>query len=210
MTLSGGKRMELELTNIIEKLKTEGVGEADKEAARIISEAKDKAKSIVDGAKKDKEKMVHDAEQQAAMLKKNGEEALQQASRDTLLALKQSITKLFDSAFRAQVSAEMSPDVLKDMIVRLVENIAKEKTFNVEVLVSDKDKKELEKTLFAALKGELQKKVTLKTSPNVERGFLIGEKDGTSFYDFTDGAVAEAFTSYLNPKIAELLVSDEK
>ncbi len=202
--------MEVELKSIIEKLKSEGVEEAEKQASGIISRAEEKAEGIINGAEKDKEEILKSAEKKAAMLKKNGEEALKQASRDALLALKQSITTLFDRVFREQVSAEMSPDVLKDMIVRLVENIARDKTFNVEILLSEEDRKNLEKTLFTALGEKLKKAVTLKVSPSVERGFLIGEKDGTSFYDFTDEAVAEAFISYLNPKIAEILAPGEK
>ncbi|MGB2600994.1 MAG: V-type ATP synthase subunit E [Candidatus Omnitrophota bacterium] len=199
--------MEMELKNIIDKIKTEGVSEAEKQAAGITSQAEAKAKSIVEAAQKEKDAIIKEAGQAAEKMQKNGEEAIKQASRDVLLGLRQSIVGLYDTVIKRDVSEQLSPDVLKGMISQLTESITKNKKFDVEVLLSEKDKKQLEEMLLSGLKKELKKSVDIKASPNVEHGFRIGEKDGSSYYDFTDEAIAEAFKAYLNPKIAQILMS---
>ena len=117
---------------------------------------------------------------------------------------------LFDSILKRDVAEKLSTDILKDMIIRLVEGIAKKKNFEVEILLSEKDKKQLEDVLLKELKKETGKSVTLKVSSSVEHGFLIGEKDGSSYYDFTDEAITEAFKTYLNPKITQILSPGEQ
>ncbi|MFQ5951864.1 MAG: V-type ATP synthase subunit E [Candidatus Omnitrophota bacterium] len=199
--------MEMDLQNIIDKLKQEGVGEAEKKAEDIIHQAEKKALSIAEEAKGREEEIIRKAEQEAERLRKNGEEAVRQASRDVLLSLREQITGLFDRIVRQEVAGQMSPAVLKEMIVKLASKFEKDETLDVEILLSEKDKKDLEKTLFAALKGEMKKGITLKASPKVEHGFLIGIKGKSSYYDFTDEAIAEAFMAHLNPKITEILTS---
>jgi vacuolar-type H+-ATPase subunit E/Vma4 len=130
---------------------------------------------------------------------------LRQASRDVLLGLRENIVALFDGIIKKEIARQMSPDVLKEVLVKLIESFAKEKQFEVEVLLSEKDKKSMEKTLLSALKEDLKKGVTLKVSPSIEHGFRIGRKGEHSYYDFTDEAIAESFKTYLNPKVTELL-----
>ena len=202
--------MEMDLQSIISKLKTEGVGEAEKEAADIVEEAKKKAADIVEEAKQREEEIIKKAEQEADRLKKNGEEAIRQASRDVLLSLREQIIALLDKVTKYEVAAQMSPALLKDMISKLAGKFERDKKLDVEILLSEKEKKDLEKVLIGALKKEMKKGVTIKTSPIVEHGFFIGEKGKSSYYDFTDEAVDEAFMAHLNPKITEILTSNKK
>ncbi|MFC1480004.1 V-type ATP synthase subunit E [Candidatus Omnitrophota bacterium] len=202
--------MEMDLKNIIEKIKEEGVSEADQKAAEIVEGAQKKAQDIIQAAKKEQEEIIKKAAQEAEKLTNNGEEALKQASRDVLLSLRENIVALFDRLTKENIAEELSPDVLKEMIIRLVESVTKQKQFDIEVLLSKKDKDALEGGLFAALKKEAKKGVTFKAAPGIEHGFRIGEKGGTSYYDFTDEAIMEAFKRYLNPKIAEVLTAGAK
>jgi len=202
--------MEMDLQHIIDKIKEEGVGEAEKTASGIIERAKKEEKAIIDGAETEKDDIIDKARQEADRLKKNGEEAIRQASRDVLLALRERILALFDKVMKKEVTKQLSTDVLKDMIVRLVENFREKGEIEVEVLLSKKDKTDLEQVLFKHLKGEIAKGVTLKVSPGIEKGFRIGEKDKNAYYDFTDDAIAEAFKTFLNPKVTEILNSEKK
>ncbi len=197
--------MEMDLNGIINKIKEEGVGEAEKNAVAIISRAREEAIDIVEAAKKEKEEIIKTARQEAERLQKNGEEAIKQASRDVVLSLKDKITALFDSIIKREVASNLQVDWLREMITHLVKNFKTDDTFEVEVLLSEKDKQYLEKSVFAELKGKMAEGVTLKVSPNVENGFRIGEKGKNSFYDFTDEAITEAFKTFLNPKITEIL-----
>ncbi len=197
--------MEMDLKNIIEKIKTEGVGEAEKEAQEMTDKAKEEAKNIIDAAEKQKEEIIAKAKQDAEKFQKNSEEALKQASRDVLLSLRQNIVALFDKVMKKEIGEQLSSEVLKEMIVKLVDLADQKEGYEVEVLLNDTDKKNLEKIFVGALKKEMQKGVTLKVSSGVEHGFRIGEKSGSSYYDFTDDAIAEAFKLYLNQKMAEVL-----
>ena len=197
--------MEMELKNIIEKIKAEGVEEADKHASTIVEEAEAKAKKIIEEAETKKAKLIKEAQKESEKLKTNGEEALRQASRDVLLVLRERIVELFNKITEKEVGNELSPDILGQMMVKAVEDLRKTGDVNIEVLLSEKDKDEVEKKVFDALKKEAKKGLTLKVSPRVERGFLIGEKDAQLYYDVTDGAIAEAFNLFLNPRIEKIL-----
>ncbi len=202
--------MEMDLKSIIDKIKTEGVSEAEQKAADITAQAENKADSIIKEADQKKEKILKKAEQDAGNLKKNAEEAVKQASRDVLLSLREQIIGLFDRVVKQEVAREMPPAALKEMIIAVSEKFKKEGLLDIEILLSEKDKKDLENTLLSALKKEMKKGVTIKTSPSIEHGFLIGEKGKSSYYDFTDDAIAEAFTAHLNPKIVEILTAGKK
>ena len=108
--------MEVELKNIIDKIKQEGVEEAEKRGAEIVSKAHAEAGALLDGAKKEKEEIIKRAEDDAAKLKKNTEEALRQASRDVVLSLRENILKLFDNIIKRDVAGQLSPDVMKEML----------------------------------------------------------------------------------------------
>jgi len=181
--------MEMELKNIIEKIKAEGVEEADKQASTITEEAEKKAKKIIEDAEAKKTKLLKEAKKESEKLKANGEEALRQASRDVLLVLRERIVELFNKITEKEVGNELSPDVLAQMIVKAVEDLRKTGDVNVEVLLSEKDKDNVEKKVFSTLKKEAAEGLTLKVSPRVEKGFLIGEKDAQLYYDVTDGAL---------------------
>jgi V/A-type H+-transporting ATPase subunit E len=197
--------MEMELKGIIEKIKEEGVEEGEKKAADIISQAEERARNAMGSAEKEGEDIIKKAEKEAEKLRKNGEEALQQASRDVLLSLRQEIVALFDRVIKEETAKQLSPELLKGMITTLVEKFEKNGETDVEVLLSAKDKTALEKMLLTGLKEKMAKGVTLKASPKVEKGFMIGGKGKESYYDFTDEAITEAFKAFLNPKITGLL-----
>ena len=197
--------MEMDLKNIIDRIKEEGVGEAERKAADIISQAEDKAKDTLSGAEAEKEEVLKKAAEKAGKLKKNSEEALRQAARDVLLGLRGQITDLFDRVMKEKVAGQLTPDVLKEMIIRLVDHFKEDEKADIEILFSEKDKKALEKELLADLEKEMAKGVLIKASSGVEKGFRIGKKDENSYYDFTDEAIMETFKAFLNPKITELL-----
>ena len=198
----------MELKNIIEKIKSEGVEEAEQKDSKIVKEAEQKASKIVKEAEEKKKDIIEQAKKEADKLKTNGEEALRQASRNVLLSLKEKITDLFNKVTEKKIGEELSPDALSQIIVKAIQDIKKTGEANIEVLLSEKDKDEVEKAVFSALKKEVSEGVTVKVSPRVEKGFLIGEKGTQMYYDVTDAAIAEAFNLFLNPRIEKILKED--
>ncbi|UCD54678.1 MAG: hypothetical protein JSV93_03915 [Candidatus Omnitrophota bacterium] len=195
--------MEMELNNLIDKIKREGVEEAEKEAGELVSDAQGKARQIINTAESEKADIIKQAEGEIRNFRKNAEKAVKQAARDALLNLRERVNEFFVRMVKDKISGELTPEVLKEVIIKAIANFRKDGTSDIEVLVSKKDRDELQKSLFKALAKDI--KLTLTGAPGIEKGFRIGEKGKDSYFDFTGEAIAESFTRYLNPKLAEML-----
>jgi V/A-type H+-transporting ATPase subunit E len=194
--------MEVKLDSLIEKIKSEGVEGAQKESNEIIEKAKKDAADIVAKAKKEAEEMAAKAEAKAKDFQVNAELAIQQAARDGELLFKGKITALFDAVFKRQVKSALTPDFMKEMILKI---IADWKEPKVEVTVSEGDQAKLEKILFDEIKEDVKKGIMIKPSSNVEAGFQIGLQNENVYYDFTDDSIAAILKSFLNPRLNEIL-----
>lgn len=197
--------MEMELKGLIEKIKKDGVQEAEKKAQDIIQQAEQKAKAIVNDAENQSKIIIQKAQQEADKFKKMADESIRQSVRDVLLMLKQKIVGIFDTVLKRGISKEMGISALGECIIKLIEGFRKEEKLDIEVLLNKKDKDNVEKAIIRALTDEMRKGVTVKISPEIESGFRIGRKGENYYYDFTDEAVAEAFRQYLNPKLIKVL-----
>ena len=108
--------MDVKLENLIEKIRKEGIEEAQSSSDEIVKEAKQKAASIIDKANKDAEKIVQDAEAKADQFKTYAESDVKQAARNTELLLKEKITALFNGVFKRQVGGVLDAEYLKVFI----------------------------------------------------------------------------------------------
>jgi len=200
--------MEIELNNLIEKIKKEGVEKAEKDANALIEKAKAKSEAILRQAEQEKDEIIKEAEARVGELKKTQEKALKQAARDILLTLRSRVVEFFHRVVKEKIAGQLKPDVLKDLIAKTIENFRKNENLDVDILLSKEDRDKLKKYLFDALSVEAKKHVTLTKSDGIEKGFRIGEKGKDSYFDFTDEAIAEAFSRYLNPALVEMLDID--
>ncbi|MBN2010187.1 hypothetical protein JW960_12650 [candidate division KSB1 bacterium] len=195
--------MDVKLDSLIEKIKKEGIEEAQSSADEIVKEARKKATKIVEDAKKEAEKVVDDGKRKVDQFKATAEADLQQAARNAELLLKEKFTALFDAVFKREVGEKLSADFMKDVILKIVDSWAKDA--NAEVVLNDKDKKALETVLFKGVKEDAKKGVTLKVSPDVANGFRIGVKGSDVYYDFSDDAIAAVLKSLINPNLKAIL-----
>lgn len=194
--------MEVKLDSLIEKIKSEGVEGAQRASNEIIEKAKKDAAEIVAKAKKEAEEAMAKAEAKAKAFQTNSELAIRQAARDGELLFKGRITALFDAVFKRQTQSALTPDFMKEMILKIVADWKKP---NVEVTVSEDEAAKLEKVLFAGLAEDVKKGITIKPSSNVAGGFQIGLRGENVYYDFTDDTIAAIFKSFLNPRLNEIL-----
>ena len=67
------------------------------------------------------------------------------------------------------------------------------------------DAKALEKSLMKAFKERLETGINVLPDYNIKAGFKWTEKGYSSYCDFTNESVAEAFSAYLSPRIREIL-----
>ena len=195
--------MDVKLENLIEKIKKEGVEEARETSEKMVQDSRTEAKAIVEKAEKDASQRMKEAEAHAERFQKQAELAIRQSMRDAVLALKEQLTALFDRVFRQEVADTLKPDVLEAMILKVVGAWAEKP--EMEITVSDADRKALEALLAKALNKALKDAVTLRASGDIGGGFRIGLKKGDVYYDFSDESIAGMLRHYLNPKINEIL-----
>ena len=195
--------MDVKLDSLIEKIRKEGIEEAEQKAESIIKEAKQKAASIVDNAKKEAEKLVEDGKKQVDQYRETSEVNLKQTARNIELLLKEKINSVFDSVFKREIDESMKPDFLKDMITKIVDTWAKDS--KAEIVLNEKEKDQLENVLFSAVRKDLKDSITIRLSNDISNGFRIGLKGQEVYYDFTDDSIAEVLKSLINPKLKEIL-----
>ncbi len=198
--------MEIQLQELIDKIKTDGVAVAEQDASKKLADANAQAEKIVADAKAEADRIVAQAKEENARLEKASEDAIRQAGRNILIEFRESITKELDALVKADVNQAYTKDVLGTLIPNVVEAWAKNTDAeDVGVLLNTEDLNALEQGLTSALKAKLNGGITLKADDSFEGGFRIAEKDGTAYYDFSAEAVADMFATYLNPRIAAIL-----
>lgn len=195
--------MDIQLQELIEKIKKDGIESAGEEAAKIKSAAEAEAKRIIEAAKKEADEIVSKGKNEAERDRKAGVAAVEQASRNLILAFKSEIEELLRKIIARETSKSYDDDVLKAAIPEVVKGWAG----GVNVILGESRLRSLEGWSKSALSAEISRGVELKAGKNLSGGFRIGEKDGSAYYDFSAEAVAEQLASYVNPKLAETLKS---
>ncbi len=198
--------MDVQLQELIDKIKRDGVATAESEAQKIISEAEKKAASIVKEAEEKAEGIVKNAKAETERMEKASEDAITQAGRNLIISFRDGINKELSALVMSGTEAALDKDVLKKLVPETVKAwAANTDAKDLTVLLSAKDLKALESGLKTALKTQISKGLEIKADSSLNSGFRIGAKDGSAFYDFSAEEVAGLFSSYLNPKTTELM-----
>ena len=203
--------MDVQLQELIDKIKKDGVTAAEKQAAKIISDAQQKADGIIADAEAKSADIIKKAKAETARMEKSEEEAVKQACRNMLLSFKDSIVETLAGLVKEETTKATTADVLKKLIPETVKAWAKNSDASeMSVLVPEADLKKLTTAFKTSLKAEIKKGLEIKPDKTISAGFRIGVKNGAAFYDYSADSVSELFAMYLNPKIAELLKTAAK
>lgn len=210
--------MEVQIDMLIEKVKQHGIAEGKKQADTLVQEARSEARAVVESAQRDAQRIVAEAQAQAALLEQRGADALKQARRDLLLTVKEDLRALFESFLRQETRKAMSGESLKELLVRALSAWKFGSGESVFISLSEADAKTI---LAEALAGALQvagqtagqsagqgagAAFSVKGDAGISGGFRISRKsDGALQFDFTDEALSRALTSFLTPKLQEIL-----
>ena len=197
--------MDVQLQELIDKIKSEGIKTAEQESARVLKEAEHKANDILADAHDEASSIIAKAKEEAHRFEQTAKEAVKQAGRNTILSLRTRVIEIFDAVIAEETKQAYSLKVLEEAIVSLIKAWSKEQVPNLQVLMSSSDLKKIEKQLKSRLAAELKKGVELKPFPELQAGFRIAMKDGSAYYNFSDQGIAEILAEYLNPKIAEIV-----
>lgn len=203
--------MDVQLQELIDKIKKDGVVTAEAEAAKIVEASEKKAESIIADAQAKAAEIIKNAKAETERMEKASEEAIIQAGRNMLLSFKDSLIGELDGLIKAETEKAESKDVLTKLIPETVKAWAKNADASeLSVLLSEKDLKILESALTSELKAEVSKGLEIKPDKTLSAGFRIGVKNGAAYYDYSAESLSEMFAAYLNPKVAALLKTAAK
>jgi V/A-type H+-transporting ATPase subunit E len=197
--------MDIQVQELINKIKKDGIESSSQEAARIKKEAETEARHIIEAAEKNAEDIVNQGKHDAERFEKAGIAALEQASRNLLLAFKDEIKNLLDRIVSERVSANYNDEVLKTALPDLIKAWAVKGGDNLSVILPESELSKLQSYFGGKLSEELKKGVELKASRKLASGFRISNREGSVYYDFSADAVAALLSTYLNPKLTEIL-----
>ncbi len=198
--------MEIQLQELIEQIKKDGVASAEAEAEKIIAAAKAEAEKIVASAKAEASGILRDAKAETERMTKSGEDAIRQAGRNLLITFRESVGNELRAIVGEKVEAVYASDALAKMIEEIVVAWAnKPEAEDLAVIVNEETRERLENALLSALKARMRDGVTLKTSEGLDKGFRIAVSEGSIYYDYSAEAVVEMLSNYLNPRVTALL-----
>ncbi|MDR0452614.1 MAG: V-type ATP synthase subunit E [Treponema sp.] len=201
--------MEIQLQELIEKIKKDGIEAATEEALRLKTQAEDEAARILDDARKEAGDIVAKAKADAERFEKAGIASVGQASRNLVLAFKTEIQAVLDKLVAQELASAYSDDALKAALPDIIKGWAKGAD-SLSLILPEASLKKLEAFFQGKLSSELKNGLELKSDRNLGAGFLISNKDGSAYYDFSAESVAELLSAYLNPRLAEILQTQAK
>ncbi len=196
--------MSIQVKELIEKIKNEGVVAAEDEAKRVIEDAEEKAAQIIKSARAEADSYKSQAEGEIKKQEAASRDALNQAARDILIGLEKQVIAKFAAVIDTQVSTALTPELTKKIIMELAKSWAEKGEESIKLVLSSKDAKELEAGLKTELSKTFKAGVEIIPSAKFSKGFRIGGQDGV-LYNFTQEGIAEVLAESLSPALAATL-----
>lgn len=202
--------MEIQLKELIDQIKQDGVAAAEAEAKSILDAANAEAENIIAEAKAKAEKLMAEAKAENERTVRSSEDAIRQAGRNLRISFRESVTRELRAVIGESVAAVYSSEEFASLLLRVIEAWAdKPETEELSVLLGENERKALESAALGALKARLGKGIVLKASDSFDGGFRISVNADGAYYDYSAEAVTEMLSQYLNPKVAALLKEAE-
>lgn len=202
--------MEIQLQELIEQIKKDGVEAAENQAEAILLSAKAEAEKIIADAQAQADKLMADAKAENEKTVKSGEDAIRQAGRNLLISFRESVTRELGAIVGGNVNAVYSSDAFAKLVVNAIESWSgKPEAEDIAVILNSADLEKLEGALLAELKAKMLGGVTLKANDSFDGGFRIAVNNGAVYYDYSAEAVTDMLSNYLSPKVTALLKEAE-
>ena len=198
--------MEVQLHELIEQIKKDGVAVAEAEAKDIVDAAKADAEKIIAEAQVQADKIMAEAKAETEKMTKSSEDAIRQAGRNLLISFRESVTRELKTIISENVNTIYSSDELAGLIIHIIECWAnKPDAEDITVIMNSQDINRFEDNILGSLKEKMLNGITLKANDNFDGGFRIAVNNGTAYYDYSAEAVVDMLSNYLSPKVTELL-----
>ena len=199
--------MQNKLQELTDKLYNEGLSKGKQEGEELLAKAKVQADEIVAKAKAEAEAIVAAAHKEAEDLKTKVQGDLKMAADHSLAATKKDIETLVVAKMtEAEVKKALtSADFVKEVILAVAKGFNTEEAVDLEVVLPEALKKDLEPFVTSELANVLKGGVQASFSKKIAGGFNIGPKDGGYFISFTDETFNALIAEYLRPATKKIL-----
>ena len=199
--------MHNKLQELTDKLYNEGLSKGKQEGEEILAKAKVQAEEIIAKAKAEAESIKAAAGKEAEDLKTKVQSDLKMAASQSIAATKKDIETLVVTKMTAgeTAAALTSAEFVKEVILAVAKNFNTEEPVDLEVVLPEKLKKDLEPFVAGELAKALKGNVEATFTKKVAGGFTIGPKDGGYFISFTDETFNALISEYLRPATKKIL-----
>jgi len=194
-----------EIKGLIEKIQREGIQKAKDQGRKIEEDAHKEALSIINKAKKEADIIIQKAKESILREKESAQASLEQAGRDFLISVREELNNLLRKIVVSEISQAFSAQEMSKIISALI----KERSLSsgkegIEVTFNKSDLEKMKELFFDKLSVEAKKGITLKSAQNLSAGFTISFDSGKSHFDFSDQALAQYLSAYLNKELAKI------
>ncbi len=199
--------MDIQVQELIDKIRQDGIESASDSARKIREEAQADAKKTVEAARKEAESLLEKAKADVVKMEASSREALEQASRNCLIALRSRLEAVFAAVTVRETGTAMSADLIAKVLPELLSKWSATNSEAPDLLLPEAAMNDMEKALRAALSAELSKGLVIRPVKNLDAGFRLAAKEGGLWWDYSAEALGEVLAAYLNPRLAETVRS---
>ena len=199
--------MHNKLQELTDKLYNEGLSKGKQEGEEILAKAKIQAEETVAKAKAEADAIVAAARKEAEDLKTKVQGDLKMAAGQSIAATKKDIETLIITKMTAEETAKAltSAEFVKEVILAVAKGFNTEEPVDLEVVLPEKLKAELEPFVAGELAKTLKGGVEASFTKKIAGGFTIGPKDGGYFISFTEETFNALISEYLRPATKKIL-----
>ena len=203
--------MNSKIQQLTETIYNEGGQKAKEDAELILKEAREKAAGIESEAMKKAKKLMADTEQKALELKTQVDSEIKMTLNQAISAMKQEIVSLISMKVIQPPVNELfsNKEYLQSLITDVVKGWIEKESFDVNVILPQQERTQLESFFKNNLAEELNKGLKVSFADKMKSGFKIGPGNGSYLISFTDEDFINFLKSYLRPKTSQLLFEEE-
>ena len=199
--------MQNKLQELTDKLYNEGLSKGKQEGEEILAKAKVQAEEIVAKAKAEAAAIMAAANKDAEDLMTKVQGDLKMAAAQSVAATKKDIetlvvTKMTETEVKKALT---SAEFVKEVILAVAKGFTTEDAADLELVLPESLKKELEPFVTSELGKVLKGGVEASFTKKIAGGFTIGPKDGGYFISFTEETFNALISEYLRPATKKIL-----
>lgn len=196
-----------ELQGLLERIQKEGVEKADAEAAGIVRGANERADAILRAAEAKAAEVLDKARKDSDAFMVRSTQTVEQAARDVILSVGQSVGKIFHALVEKDVEQSQKSESFDALLVRICEAYISRGLAegHLELMVSPADRDRILAVFHQRFKQAVDKSIIVRSDNEIISGFKVSFSGKSVYHDFTREAIADAISQMLRPQIAEIV-----